>query len=42
MYRDIEEKLAEQRGEDYTDKERWYNGLPIGLQLTKGFVVSRP
>lgn len=42
MYRDVEEKLAAQKGLQYKDADTWYNGLPIGLKLTSGWTVQRP
>jgi hypothetical protein len=42
MYKDIEENLAAQRNEEYSDKDKWLNGLPIGLELSgTGKFVSR-
>ncbi|KAK7979101.1 hypothetical protein LTR80_002228 [Exophiala xenobiotica] len=38
MYRDIEQKLAARRGETYKDK--FLDGLPIGLELLNGLVVG--
>ncbi|KAK3322003.1 hypothetical protein B0H66DRAFT_553087 [Apodospora peruviana] len=36
MYKHIEEKLAEKRGQEYTDK--FVSGLPFGLELPSGIV----
>ncbi|KAF5137185.1 FAD-dependent urate hydroxylase [Metarhizium anisopliae] len=38
MYKDIEQHLAQRRGEAYT--ERFVDGLPIGLELPSGVVVG--
>jgi salicylate hydroxylase len=38
MYRDIEQKLSERRGEAYTDN--FIHGLPIGLKLPNGVVIG--
>jgi salicylate hydroxylase len=38
MYRDIEEKLAAKRGTPFT--ERYFGGLPFGLELPSGIVGS--
>lgn len=39
MYRDVEQALAEIRGQPYTDK--FIRGLPIGLTLSNGLTVGR-
>lgn len=41
MYRDIEEKLASYEGVPYMGKEKWNNGLPIGLKLSTGVIIGR-
>ena len=38
MYKDIDEKLAAQRGTPFTEK--YLNGLPVGLKLPNGVVVG--
>lgn len=38
MYKDIEQHLAQRRGEAYTEK--FIDGLPIGLELPSGVVVG--
>jgi salicylate hydroxylase len=38
MYRDIEEKLASQKGRQYLDK--FICGLPIGLELPNGIIIG--
>jgi salicylate hydroxylase len=38
MYKDIEQALAEHRGQSYTDK--FIHGLPIGLELPNGVVIG--
>lgn len=38
MYKDIEEVIAQRRGNPFTEK--WTKGLPFGLQLAGGVVVG--
>jgi salicylate hydroxylase len=38
MYKDIEQALAEYRGQSYTGK--FLHGLPIGLELPNGVVIG--
>lgn len=39
MYRDVEEKLAEQKGKPYEGK--FVKGLPIGLELPNGVIIGK-
>lgn len=36
MYKDIKQRLANCRGQSFTDN--YVNGLPVGLRLPSGFV----
>lgn len=38
MYKDVEEKLAKQKGTAFTDK--YVNGLPFGLNLSNGVIIG--
>lgn len=38
MYKDIEERLARRRGQQYVDK--YIRGLPIGLTLPNGVTIG--
>jgi salicylate hydroxylase len=38
MYRDIEEKLAAKRGDQFAGK--YICGLPIGLELPSGIIIG--
>jgi salicylate hydroxylase len=38
MYKDVEEKLAKQKGAAFTDK--YIKGLPFGLKLSNGVIIG--
>lgn len=38
MYKDVEQALAEKKGEPYNDK--YIRGLPFGLQLANGITID--
>lgn len=40
MYKDVEQKLAEARGDRYA--EPWIRGLPLGLEMPNGVIVGAP
>lgn len=39
MYRDIEQKIAEAKGVEYTGE--YVKGLPFGLKMSNGITVDR-
>lgn len=38
MYRDVEEKLAQQEGQKFTGK--FLCGLPLGMELPNGIIIG--